>query len=103
MANGSELDPCTAQPSPIIPIAKYLDFLDPTRGARFIKRLLVRLANEQLPNAMGDIYTEIVVSCLTCLDKNNTHFGDEYDFEDEDGILVGVRYIEKVSWVDHTG
>lgn len=50
---------------------------------------------------MGKIYTNIVISCLTCLDKNNEAFGDEREFEDEDGILVGVRYIEKVISLKH--
>jgi hypothetical protein len=39
---------------------------------------------------------EVVVSCLTCLDKGNKDFGDESEFLDTDGILVGVRYVEKV-------
>jgi len=38
-----------------------------------------------------------VISCLTCLDKTDNGFGDQKEFFDEDGILVGIRYIEKVS------
>jgi hypothetical protein len=45
---------------------------------------------------MGTRYSDVVVTCLTCLDTNNVDFGDEVDFEDADGIEVGVRYIEKV-------
>jgi hypothetical protein len=45
---------------------------------------------------MGDKYTDIVVTCLTCLDESNTDFGDDSEFEDADGVLIGVRYIEKV-------
>lgn len=37
-----------------------------------------------------------MISCLTCLDSANNGFGDEKDLIDEDGILVGVRFIEKV-------
>jgi len=37
---------------------------------------------------------------LTCLDQDNEDFGDDSEFQDEDGVLVGVRYIEKVSYVD---
>lgn len=46
---------------------------------------------------MGTRYSDIVETCLTCLDPDNNGFGDESEFEDEDGILVGVRYIEKAS------
>ena len=46
---------------------------------------------------MGRVYTNVVISCLTCLDPQNQDFGDESEFMDEDGILVGVRYIEKVT------
>ena len=45
---------------------------------------------------MGERYEEIVVNCLTCLDKDNADFGDQRDFEDADGVVVGARYIEKV-------
>jgi len=45
---------------------------------------------------MGRKYTETIVICLTCLDTSNT-FGDESEFLDENGILVGVRFIEKVT------
>ena len=34
---------------------------------------------------------------MTCLDESNLDFGNRSEFEDEDGVLVGVRYIEKVS------
>ena len=65
--------------------------------ARSVKRKFVNMAGEELPSLMGNKYTQVVVSCLTCLDKDNEGFGDESEFEDEDGILVGVRFIEKVS------
>jgi len=57
---------------------------------------LVALARRQLPKQIGSKYAIIVLTCLTCLDEGNTDFGDESKFQDEDGILVGVRYIEKV-------
>ena len=38
----------------------------------------------------------MVETCLTCLDKDNIDFGDEDEFADEDGVVLGVRYIEKV-------
>jgi hypothetical protein len=49
-----------------------------------------------MPNLIGKIYTDIVVSCLTCLDKNNEVFSNKKEFEDEDRILVRVCYIKKV-------
>ena len=60
------------------------------------KKLLVSSAEHDLPANMGTAYTNIVVNCLTCLDRDNEDFGDKSEFQDEDGVLVGVRYIEKV-------
>lgn len=61
-----------------------------------MKEHLVRLAEVELPPKMGTRYAEVVVTCLTCLDRGNVDFGDEEQFQDEDGIVVGVRFIEKV-------
>lgn len=61
-----------------------------------IKDHLVAVAKERLPRRMGDKYTAVVVTCLTCLDKDNEDFGNEEDMKDDDGILIGVRFIEKV-------
>ncbi|KAM3511403.1 hypothetical protein MY11210_004953 [Beauveria gryllotalpidicola] len=61
-----------------------------------LKEDLVALANDLLPPRMGYLYTNLVKTCLTCLDANNEDFGDESEFLDGDGILVGVRYVEKV-------
>jgi hypothetical protein len=55
------------------------------------------LARTKLPRRTGTNYAEIVETCLTCLDDDNIDFGDESEFVDEDGILVGVRYFGKVS------
>jgi hypothetical protein len=60
------------------------------------KRLLISAAEHNLPAKMGTAYTKIVVNCLTCLDQDNEDFGDKSEFQDQDGVLVGVRYIEKV-------
>ena len=60
------------------------------------KQELVNMARTDLPRQMGSKYTEIVITCLTCLDHDSPDFGDPSDFEDEDGIRVGARYIEKV-------
>ncbi|KAK0644064.1 hypothetical protein B0T16DRAFT_377950 [Cercophora newfieldiana] len=61
----------------------------------FGEELLLSLARKELRQCMGTKYAEIVETCLTCLDADNADFGDETEFEDEDGICVGVRYIEK--------
>lgn len=73
-------------------------------GAEFekpvlMKENLVALAKRDLPTRMGERYEEIVVNCLTCLDEDNEDFGNQSEFEDVDGVLVGVRYIEKVCWL----
>ncbi|KAI1389425.1 uncharacterized protein F4822DRAFT_199817 [Hypoxylon trugodes] len=60
------------------------------------KNRFVELARSQLRECMGTRYSDIVETCLTCLDPDNGDFGDQREFEDEDGIRVGVRYIEKV-------
>ncbi|KAK4495509.1 hypothetical protein PRZ48_013841 [Zasmidium cellare] len=65
------------------------------KNPRQVKDLLVYLAKRDIPQAMGDIYSEVVVNCLTCLDEDNVDFGDSTDFEGADGIAVGLRYIEK--------
>lgn len=65
------------------------------RGLYFQKHLLF-LAQGELRKRMGTRYSDVVVTCLTCLDANNVDFGEKIDFEDADGIEVGVRYIEKV-------
>jgi hypothetical protein len=83
-------------PDPILGIETILELKDERKKASEIKKILVKLAEERLPNKMGRKYTEVVVGCLTCLDKGATILGEESDFVDEDGILVAVRYIEKV-------
>jgi hypothetical protein len=57
---------------------------------------LVNLATRKLPSLIGDLYTKIVVACLRCLDPENGDFGTEQELKDEDGLLVGVRFVEKV-------
>ena len=51
---------------------------------------------EELPPRLGDVYTDIVLACLTCLDPGNEAFGSEQELTDEDGILVGVWFVEKI-------
>ena len=67
------------------------------KSAEDSKKMLVAVARRQLPSRMGDRYCGIVVNCLTCLDQDNEDFADESEFQDESGIQLGVRYMEKVS------
>ncbi|KAK4231631.1 hypothetical protein QBC38DRAFT_465196 [Podospora fimiseda] len=60
------------------------------------KGFFLGAVRDKLAQSMGTRYAEIVETCLTCLDPGNVDFGDEREFQDEDGIKVGVRYIEKV-------
>ncbi|KAJ5899944.1 hypothetical protein N7495_004688 [Penicillium taxi] len=61
-----------------------------------LKDYYVVLANKHLSTKMGEKYMHVVVNCLTCLDETNQDFGDQTEFEDNDGILIGVKYIEKI-------
>jgi hypothetical protein len=62
----------------------------------WIKDSLVALAGKELPLRLGDVYTSIVLTCLTCLDPGNDAFGSEQSLTDEDGIAIGVRFVEKI-------
>ncbi|KAI7777805.1 hypothetical protein LA080_003004 [Diaporthe eres] len=57
---------------------------------------LVSLARNDLPRYMGTKYSEIVITCLTCLHGSNDDFGDDLESEDAQGVPVGVRFVEKV-------
>jgi hypothetical protein len=61
-----------------------------------VSEQLLSLAKNELPSRMGERYTAVVVTCLTCLNPDNDDFGNEADMKDEDGVLVGVRFIEKI-------
>ncbi|KAI0505473.1 hypothetical protein F5B22DRAFT_627872 [Xylaria bambusicola] len=63
---------------------------------RRIKEQLVRLAEEELPPRVGDTYMSIVVDCMKCLDPDSEKFGDIKGLADEDGIVVGVKYVEHI-------
>ncbi|KAF4636416.1 hypothetical protein G7Y89_g1656 [Cudoniella acicularis] len=64
--------------------------------ARKLKEYFVHLAKTSLPISIGDKYSSIVVTCLTCLDKDNEDFGDEDEMLDDGGILVAVRFMETI-------
>lgn len=86
-------DDDSAVPAGVLGIAILDSALQDSRAT---KESLVALAGSRLPYHMGNAFKDIVINCLTCLDENNLDFGDRSEFEDEDGVLVGVKYIQKV-------
>ncbi|KAL8969165.1 MAG: hypothetical protein Q9183_002123 [Haloplaca sp. 2 TL-2023] len=86
-----------ARPGQLLHIDEQLRMKNQLRAAKEIKGVLVAMAQSLLPALMGISYTDIVLSCLTCLDSDATNlFASEKDLYDEDGILVGVAFIEKI-------
>lgn len=81
----------------MLDITKQISMNNISQAAWEIKRLFIEMARDYLPSRMGIVYIDLAVSCLTCLDAKTTNlFGDEKDFYDQDGILVGVALIEKI-------
>jgi hypothetical protein len=79
--------------------SKYTTMIERMRAgiAGEIKNIFIDMALENLPFAMGRVYTEVVLSCLTCLDQGASNmFANVRELYDEDGILVGVAFIEKI-------
>jgi hypothetical protein len=104
-------DPDTALPPPFLQALESEK--DTRRRATAVKGALMTLAMEMLPARMGQKYTGVVLLCLQCLDGvegggawgegggigTGTGMGggaEEEGFVDEDGIVVGVRYIERI-------
>jgi hypothetical protein len=85
-------------PGPELNIAEPLATRDARKKAFEIKRTLVHMATDLLPSRMGSLYAHIVQNCLKSLDADTLVFaksgGESSD--DEDGIFVGVCYIENV-------
>ncbi|RGP78809.1 het-s domain-containing [Fusarium longipes] len=65
-------------------------------GPDSIKERLISISRTQLRATMGDIYSRVVETCLTCLDEGNEDFGDPKEFEVQNGVEVGSRYVKKV-------
>jgi hypothetical protein len=59
------------------------------------KSILETLAEQELPVRMGQRYTDVVLSCLQCLD-NGEYGGSNAEFVDEDGLVIGVRFVERI-------
>ncbi|KAJ9491879.1 hypothetical protein VN97_g1332 [Penicillium thymicola] len=67
------------------PIPARAPILGTGRGLYFQKHPLF-LAQGELRKRMGTRYSDVVVTCLTCLDAKNVDFGEKADFEDDDGL-----------------
>jgi hypothetical protein len=76
-----------------IDLSGALTIKEETKRALRIKELFIAAAQERLPIMVGPKYSNVVVSCLSCLDRDN---GDESEFQDSDGVVIGVKYIERV-------
>lgn len=68
----------------------------PAMSGSNTKDAFVSLAKDILPQRMGNKFTSVVLNCLTCMDPDNRDFGDRDEFRDREGVLIGVRYIEKI-------
>lgn len=66
----------------------------PRKRAVLIKEILEGLAERELPNRMGQKYTDVVLSCLRCLDSGKGVIRSE--FMDQDGLVVGERFVEGI-------
>ncbi|KAH6867424.1 hypothetical protein B0T10DRAFT_554015 [Thelonectria olida] len=64
-------------------------------GPEALRRKFIQLAKERVPILMGSTMSELIVSCLSCLD-NGCAFGDRKELEDGDGIVMGIAYIKQV-------
>lgn len=92
----------TFVPSPMLDVSGFQAERNERKKAAMMKSTLIDLASARLASKMGQKFMSIVLACLTCLDKTDNGFGDEDEFIDGDGIVVGVRYIEKVNASDES-
>lgn len=69
-------------------------------GPSQTKLKLEDLAARELPSRLGSRYADIVLLCLRCLDPGSGAGGKGMGFgvgwTDEDGITIGVRYVENI-------
>ncbi|RSL81669.1 hypothetical protein CEP52_017147 [Fusarium oligoseptatum] len=63
------------------------------KGPEQLKKTYISLAAGAVPRKMGQKYADIVMACLTGLESEQ---GDLKRLEDEDGIVVGTRYMVEV-------
>ena len=60
------------------------------------KGRFVEMARACLPQRVGNIYTDVVVDCLTCLDEENGAFGALTSSPNDIGTLTGIQYVESI-------
>ncbi|GFF76850.1 hypothetical protein IFM47457_04255 [Aspergillus lentulus] len=58
-----------------------------------VSYVLITLAIDVLRQRIKNKFAQMVVNCLTCMDESNRDFGDKEDIQDEDGVMIGVKYI----------
>ena len=82
----------------LLEIAAVPKMRDERKRAFELKRVLTELATARLPGCMGDKYTSLVISCLSCLDKSSKFMnGDSAsDTTLDDGTDLGARYIQGI-------
>lgn len=85
-----------AEMGPILAARRIATAKDRKMRPAETKAILIQTAKELLPPVIGIKFTDVVLACLTCLDREDNTFGEGGEFKDEDGIFVGTRYVEKV-------
>lgn len=88
-------------PNPILNPINTDNPHNPLGPAARTKTRFEELARTSLPVRMGKRYSDIVLSCLKCLDKGDESEQEGFgvgisEVEDSDGIVIGVRFIENV-------
>jgi len=81
----------------LLEVAAVPKIRDERKRAFELKRVLTELAASKLPGCMGDRYTSLVTTCLSCLDKPSKFMDSgETSGELDDGIDVGARYVQGI-------
>ena len=103
MLYGPEEESSSPVPNNVLEPVDWAQPRSSLRSASQNKLKLEDLAAKELPARLGRRYTDIVLLCLRCLDpgsgadQDGKGFGaDAADWIDEDGVMIGVRYIENV-------
>lgn len=65
------------------------------------KERLVSLARDELPQYMGNKYSEVTLTCLNFINETSMEFGVGSEAADDQEILMGVNYIDRVSAPPH--
>lgn len=83
-----------AQPSAALALSQECTKLDDPVPLQ--DHLVALSQSSALRSKLGTTYSEIVETCLACLDEDNLSFGDENEFTQMEPTNVGTQYIEKV-------